>query len=961
MIKSTDYLSLLSKLMSEDKLYNVKLDTDIEELYHNIYTIIDTNFVMAIEKIGYPQKYEIVESLKSILADYKLFLYFPELTYKSSVCLYDSPKCTLSVLKSYGLESKDTGLLSSKVWIPNDIPIIFTNREGSWNCLNIPDVGIVLSDEEYSLIRNLFKKGINSRSLIAVLSAPLPNINDNTSISVIPHSSISTIYGKAISNLSETVIVENRSIDSLISDIKAGAFQYIKRIYCSSSVGTKRIQALSSCVANATVISYSNISELTQLLNNENYLCNNIGICERLTEMVNRIIMFLADNIFLDKQHIEMINSDIFANADENAVKNIQELKSKIAIQIDTKTQLYKDLLKIREMVITFANKLEEMVNESYREITNVVEEKQSVTSTIDHYPELFIQQNLFLQYLSFLRIDDSKSNRQAVSKYSQLLRDYSEGYSLATEYCVKLYKKQKVSKESILNFINSTSVDAFVARIQIMLATEYIPYSDLDDISSLTEKIPLILETLCSPAEYYVAGLYFENNVGDMNRAISQYTLSLDRGNVYAGDKIIKISEKHNFSYSLDSLADMLVPSACYKYGSQLLSSNSDDAIKYLKIAAAYKNADAVIALAKYYYQKVESSVSDDEIYDDVFSDNCKKALSFYTAYDEITSADHCVECGRLCYYLKHYSSAIEYLSRANDKEGQNILGIVYEKGLGCAVDRQTALSYYSNAKEMGSSAGAANYDRLSKIIAEENRRNVASTSTSYSSYSYYSYYSSYYSGYSSSSSGCVIKGTKILTANGTECNIEDIKAHQEICNCKGSISYTSDELIKNDMVEILYAINDDAPFMSLEHAILTERGWCSMNPTLSMSINPNFLVHQLELGDVFYKKVSANGRITDIRCEITRINVSPNTAKKPCYDLHFFDGFNSYYANGYPCLLNYPEITLSSLKRQLAMMRAEQYNKFLNMCIENRDVLENIFGKTNIGFLFSDAIDNR
>ena len=103
MIKSTDYFSLLSKLMSEDKLYNVKMDMDIEEMYNNIYTIIDTDFMMAIEKIGYPQKYEIVESLKSILTDYKLFLYFPELIYKPSVCLYDSPKCALSILKSYQL------------------------------------------------------------------------------------------------------------------------------------------------------------------------------------------------------------------------------------------------------------------------------------------------------------------------------------------------------------------------------------------------------------------------------------------------------------------------------------------------------------------------------------------------------------------------------------------------------------------------------------------------------------------------------------------------------------------------------------------------------------------------------------------------------------------------------------------------------------------------------------------
>jgi TPR repeat protein len=365
-------------------------------------------------------------------------------------------------------------------------------------------------------------------------------------------------------------------------------------------------------------------------------------------------------------------------------------------------------------------------------------------------------------------------------------------------------------------------------------------------------------------------------------------------------------------------------------------------------------------MSLAMFYYKTVENSASADDIYDEDFYNNCKTALSFYNTYDEITSADHCVECGFLYYYLKDYSRAIEYLSRTNDKECQNLLGIIYENGLGCAVDRQTALSYYSSAKEMGSFAGAASFDRLSEIIAEENRRNVASTSTSYSSYSYYSYYSSYYSGYSSSSSGCVIEGTKILTANGTQCNIEDIKAHQEIRNCKGSISYTSDELIKNASVETLYSVNDDAPFMSLEHAILTERGWCSMNPSLSMSINPNFTVHQLEIGDVFYKKVSVNGQITDLRCEISRINIAPNSLKTPCYDLHFFDGFNSYYANGYPCLLNYPEFTLSSLKRQLETMSPEQFNKFLNMCIENKDILENIFGKTNIGFLFSDAIDN-
>lgn len=961
MIKSADYFSLLSKLMSEDKSYNVELDMDIEEMYNNIYTVIDTDFMMAIEKIGYPEKYEIVDSLKSLLTDYKLFLFFPELIYKNSVCLYDYPKCTLSILKSYGLEPESKGLVAPKTWIPNDIPIIFTKREGGWNCLNIPDVEIAISDEEYNLTQKLSKKGINSRSLITALSAPLPNTNKNIAISVVPCLTNSTVYSKAISNLAEAVVVESSSIDSLISDINAGAFQYVKRIYCANSVDSKRVKALSSSGTHATIIRYSNLSELMQFLNNENYLCNNIGICERLTEMVNRIIKFLADNVSLEKQHKEMVTSDIFANADENAVKSIQELKSKIANQIDTNTQLYRNLLKTREMIITFANNLEEMVNRVYCEITGTVDEEQSDTSMVNHYPELLLLQNLFLQYLTFLRIDDSKANKQAVAKYCQLLSGYSDEYTLATEYCVKFYKKQKISEEAILAFIKRPCIDAFVARIQIMLATEKFSYSDEDVMKSLTEKIPLIPEKFFTPAEFYVAGMFFENVTGDINRAISHYTISLELGNVYAGDRIIAISEKYGLPYSLDSLAQMLAPSACFKYGSRLLASHSDDALKYLKIAAAYRNVDAIMSLSLYYYNNVVSDVSNDDIYDDSFTDNCNMALSFYNAYDEITGADHCAECGYLYYYLEDYNSAIELLSRANDKECNNLLGTIYENGLGCAVDRQTALSFYSTAKEMGSSAGAANYDRLSEIIAAENRRNIATASASYSSYTYYSSYYSGYSSYYSSSSGCVVEGTQILMANGTLCNIEDIKSHQEILNCNEMVSYTSDELIKNDSVKTLYAVNEDTPFMSLEHAIMTERGWCSMDPSLSMTINPNYKVSQLEIGDVFYKKVLVNGQITDIRCEITRINVSPNTQKKSCFDLHFFDGYNSYYANGYPCLLNYPEFTLSHLKGQLETMSKEQYTKFLNMCIENRDVLETVFGKTNISFLFSDAINNR
>lgn len=964
MIKSADYFSLLSKLMSEDKTYKIEPDMDIEDMYNNIYTLIDTDFMTDIEKIGYPEKYEIVDSLKRILTDYKLFLYFPELIYKNLVCLYDFPKCTINILKSYGLNSVQSSIISSKPWIPNDIPTIFTAREGSWNCLNIPDVEIAITDEEYKLTQKLTNRGINAKSLITVLSAPLANCNENMAVCVVPGLSDGMTYSKALMNLSEAVVLESRSIDSFICDVKAGAFQYIKRLYCPKNVSSKKIKALSSCGLNFSIVHYADFTELLQLLNNENYLCNNIGICKRLTEMINRIIKYLAENINLEKTQKEMLTSDIFANGDENAVKCIQELKSKITNQIDTNTQLYKTMLKTRDLIVKFAEQLEGMVNKLFYYIAGLNDKELNADVMVDHYPELILLQNLFLQYLSFFRIDNSKVNKQTTTKYSQLLSKYSEEYSIVTEYCVKLYEKQNTNINSVEAFslIDKPSIDAFMARIQIMLGTEIFSYSNDYVMKSLVAKIPLIEGNCHTPAEFYIAGKFYESTVDDVNKAISYYNISLELGNVFAGDRILALSEAHELPYSLELLAKSLVPSACYKYGMLLLNNNqtSADSILYLKIASSYGNSNAMLALAKHYYEKVKIAVSDDNIYDVNFSENCRMALSYYKALDEVSSEDHCAECGYLAYYLKDYNNAVTLLSRANDKNCYNLLGSIYEKGLGCAVDRQSALSFYSTAKDMGSTEGAANYDRLSAIIAKENRRNVASTSTNYSSYTYYSsYYSGYYSSYYSSDSGCVVQGTQILLADGSSCNIEDIKPHQEILNCNETVSYTSDEFIRNDSVEMLYAVNDDIPFMSLEHAIMTERGWCSMNPVMSMSINPNYEVRQLEIGDVFVKKVLIEGKISDIRCEVKKINVSPNVSRKPCFDLHFFDGYNSYYANGYPCLLNYPEFTLSHLKGQIQTMSKEQYAKFINMCIENRDVLEIAFGKTNISFLFSEAID--
>lgn len=146
----------------------------------------------------------------------------------------------------------------------------------------------------------------------------------------------------------------------------------------------------------------------------------------------------------------------------------------------------------------------------------------------------------------------------------------------------------------------------------------------------------------------------------------------------------------------------------------------------------------------------------------------------------------------------------------------------------------------------------------------------------------------------------------------------------------------------------------------MSLEHAVLTERGWCSLDPEASMSINRFNKVSKLIKGDIIKKISVINGVLKYEDCRIEKINIAPNTEKAVCYDLHFYDGYNSYYANGYPVLLNYPGFTLSGLMENIGGMTEEEKARFMKMSEEYNDVLVKAFGKSNMDMFFMSVKKN-
>jgi hypothetical protein len=176
----------------------------------------------------------------------------------------------------------------------------------------------------------------------------------------------------------------------------------------------------------------------------------------------------------------------------------------------------------------------------------------------------------------------------------------------------------------------------------------------------------------------------------------------------------------------------------------------------------------------------------------------------------------------------------------------------------------------------------------------------------------------------------GCMIKGTAILMADGSTKPIEEIIEHDQVFG-GGGIAICSSEMLVNDRMTGLYGINDDAPFMSFEHAVLTQRGWCSLSPDMSMSLNPHHTVFHLVPGDVVLKATGiTNGEVT---YEKVIVHTVPTQYYAPGkgpvgYVFHLRKGFPSYHANGYCCYAGYPQITTDYIAANMVsnMTPAEQ-----------------------------------
>ncbi|KAF2279274.1 uncharacterized protein EI97DRAFT_498779 [Westerdykella ornata] len=180
--------------------------------------------------------------------------------------------------------------------------------------------------------------------------------------------------------------------------------------------------------------------------------------------------------------------------------------------------------------------------------------------------------------------------------------------------------------------------------------------------------------------------------------------------------------------------------------------------------------------------------------------------------------------------------------------------------------------------------------------------------------------------------SSSCFIEGTTVHTDRGIQ-RIETI-GEGTVVLTRLKINHaewgcTSDEPVKvlataGKQRTKVYGINQIKPFFTAGHVFHTTTGLRAIDPKLARIENDWLQVGTLRIGDEVLRVPQHSGASSvssSTSYDIVTIHALPAevTTSSHLYGLHLREGLRSYHANGFLVALNYPELTVQRIVKQM------------------------------------------
>lgn len=750
MTETSKYLSILAKVMRNKSLS----DEDIHNAnYDKLYYLIHTELTDKLRKSMYPYTSDIIQRIEGMLDAMEPLYLCNEIIGKK--CLWVSSYITTNIFEICGsfMENKEFSFLFKKIYTQIPIVVVDTNGADYIEVVNYANVRIMLSASEFRFL--VIESGRRKIALNKVVQfiivhtkmkdSELCIISDNI------YSHAEKLFARALSG--KLVYLDEEGINT-IEKRKIGANSFLL-------LSDKNY---SDTVNNPKVSKYTRV-KISEI---EDYVSGHVkpvlyGFWEDFSSIEMQIIGYYESQLKQSKIVLQEVIGDIVRIGDSNdsTLKSIRIFEESREKNLkEEKNHLNKILKSIDEIILKICAELGE----------NFVTDK-------------IISKDVFDNMFSAMFCCKTFSSGMGKKIISKLYTYEYDNYDLVNAYvqsskganvqfdAIDIEMKDWEKAKMLLNILNPDEIKEEQLR-------EY--------VNALGKK--------CNTGRELYAKALTEPE------SERQYLLqdSLMKGYMAAGDRLIDMYKKGWRGVNLKTLANSLVPEACMilaeenmnKYrGRRRFADLADREFTYYKIAAASQYAPAIGKIVDIVFESRFSSgfqIPADDINDEKYEEMIENghAISMLCHYliSKLYNQNHYQEIlGIVLFSLNEdLSGAMNFLSNPKTALGLYCKGNMYEFGGGVAIDLDEAIKNYKKSIKIQSSPRAEK--RLAACQGKQARFEDEEESNEYyrEDRSYHS--TSTYRSSSTVDDGCFAPNTRILMADGTYRDVENVKVNDEV-----------------------------------------------------------------------------------------------------------------------------------------------------------------------------------
>jgi len=685
-------LALISKLMKE----NLREESEITRCYQKLDDFFNGDFVKCLDLGFYNDNATLISETRQELVQIRFWDSIPMLYAKQYINVFSA----LEDMRQY-IDS----IVELEDWFfRNDsIPVVFVHSDVediSISAVTYDEKLVEISKDEYGLICNEFDNyNIEKKKLVRFFIVGINNWNEKNCLCVWQEKAFE-----------EEDIIPCFQKNNCMNVLFGRNIPHINRRLLSVKQTKLCILSSAEVLAQLTESSLEkNNGQVGELLSEDRFialLCGETESDANRSELNKlRVLLFKVEAFYNHEiRKIQLIKKEMHEDLLHLSEGKIKESISEFLREQQSKERLFNDKLIEYQRI---SGELIKLVREY-----GVLRDREylGVNREYDYQYDSYLEE----LYIELARNGEYKRAQECL----RCMRDAKLAEVEVFEAYFKYLQGDELDYDDKTIITNSSNKSEPIARTKVLLS---------DELDYTEEQLMDIVDNICEPKSGKEFFWFAKHALRDSRYEIAADFMkkAFENDEKQAATSLVEMSCNYGVP-SLCELARMMIPEANFQLGIDQLDNNLDEALVNLKIASAKKHIYAIEFIAELLFEVVKE-LSLSEMEDVCNKENVINIISMYEfLLQNEYKKEYQLRIGLMYCKLQDYRRALEHLEQLDEAEAMYECALIYENGLGVAVNIKKARDFY---RKCGNYKDASvQFIKINEIIMQEKRDNQES-----------------------------------------------------------------------------------------------------------------------------------------------------------------------------------------------------------------------------------------